>query len=217
MTRGKRPVVAIGEAKRSAVLAGFVLVDLVTEAELAFDFVIHRDRIASLVRVRRLKQAGFRVANIMRACAQPIAELQSCTLPDQLVRELWVRGPARAFHRYRVLPDAVEEIGVVVMQRTGIIPITPIQERMDRAEIPYHTLPAIRREPAGVRHQSILSGSVIHPLSPELPVHAIIPAGQAGREVQQDAPRGSTGQIPSPDLPAPAAFSMGRIPLKNPE
>ena len=119
MTRGKRPIVAIGEAKRSAVAAGFVLVELITEAELAFDFVVHRDRITSLVRVRRLKQAGFRVANIMRACAQPIAELQSCTLPDQLVRELWVRGPARAYHRYRVLPDTVEELGIVAMPRSS--------------------------------------------------------------------------------------------------
>lgn len=217
MTRGKRPVVAIGEAKRSAVLAGFVLVDLVTEAELAFDFVVHQERITSLVRVRRLKQSGFRVANIMRACAQPIAELQSCTLPDQLVRELWVRGPARAFHRYRVLPDTVEEIGVVVMQRTGKIPITPIHERMERAEIPHHTLPALPREPAGDRTQNILPGSVGHPVSQELPVHAIIPAGQADQKGEQDAPRGRTGQIPSPFLPTPTAFPIGRIPLKNPE
>lgn len=217
MTRGKRPVVAIGEAKRSAVAAGFILVDLITEAKLAFDFVVHRDRITSLVRVRRMKQAGFRVAIIMRTCAQPIAELQSCTLPDQLVRELWVRGPARAFHRYRVLPDTVEEIGVVVMQKTGKIPITPIQGRMDRAEIPYHTLPAIPKEPAGDRQQNILSGSGGHPLSPELPVHAIIPAGHAGREGEQDAPRCRTEQIPLPDLPTPTAFPMGRIPPKNPE
>jgi hypothetical protein len=117
MTRGKRPVVAIGEAKRSAVAAGFMLVELVTEAELPFDFVVNKDGVTSLVRVRRLKQAGFRIENIVRACAQQIKELRAFSLPVGLIRELWVRGPARAFHRYRILPETVEEIAIAAQPR----------------------------------------------------------------------------------------------------
>jgi len=113
MSRGKRPVVAIGEAERSAVAAGFTLIELVTAAVLPFDFVVDRDGISSVVRVRRLKQAGFRIENILRACRQELKELNERSLLKDLIPELWVRGPARAFHRYRVLPETVEEIGIV--------------------------------------------------------------------------------------------------------
>ena len=39
---------------------------------LPIDFVVCREGITRLVRVRRLKQAGFRIANILRACAQEL-------------------------------------------------------------------------------------------------------------------------------------------------
>jgi hypothetical protein len=113
MSRGKRPVAAIGEAKRSAAAAGFQLIELVTELELLFDFVVRMDGVVSLVRIRRLKFAGFRIENIQRHCAEPIADLRAVGMPEGLVRELWVRGPARAFHRYWILPDTIKEIGIV--------------------------------------------------------------------------------------------------------
>lgn len=114
MSRGKRPLVAIGEAKRAAVAAGFILIELKTATEIPFDFVVRRDGVTSIVRVRRLKQAGFRIENILRACAQQIRELRERSLMKELIPELWVRGPARAFHRYRVLPETVEEIEINV-------------------------------------------------------------------------------------------------------
>ena len=57
MTWGYKPVVAIGEAQRKATTWGFVLITLVTEAKLPFDFVINDRGCTSLVRVRRLKYA----------------------------------------------------------------------------------------------------------------------------------------------------------------
>ena len=113
MSRGTRPVVAVAEAKRYARAAGFLVIELTTEAELPVDFIVQKSGISSLVRVRRLKQSDFRVINIMRSCMQPIREVRAFIMPDGLVRELWIRGPARAFHRFRVLPETVEEIGVV--------------------------------------------------------------------------------------------------------
>jgi hypothetical protein len=112
MSRGKRPVVTIGEAKRAAIAAGFMLIELISVAVLPCDFMVDRDGVTSIVRVRRLKQAGFRIENILRACAQQIRELRERTLMKGEIPELWVRGPARAFHRYRVLPDTVEEIRI---------------------------------------------------------------------------------------------------------
>ena len=31
-------------------------------------------------------------------------------VPEGIYRELWVRGPGRAWHRYLVLPESVEEL-----------------------------------------------------------------------------------------------------------
>lgn len=108
MTRGYRPVVAIGEAQRRATARGFMLIGLVTEAKLPFDFVInHRGR-TSLVRVRRLKYSQYGISDIMRSCRQEIKELRELWIPEGITRELWVKGPDRAWHSYRVYPDAIE-------------------------------------------------------------------------------------------------------------
>jgi hypothetical protein len=40
MTRGYKPIVAIGEAQRKATAWGFLLIVLETEAQFPFDFVI---------------------------------------------------------------------------------------------------------------------------------------------------------------------------------
>jgi hypothetical protein len=111
MNQDKRPDAAIGEAKRKAVTAGFRLIEMVRSEELEFDFAAERDGVTSLIRVRRLKHAGFRVENIQRSCARQIRELRDCTLFPGSDRELWVRGPARGFYRFRVLPETLEELG----------------------------------------------------------------------------------------------------------
>ena len=110
MTRGYKPVVAIGEAKRRAQARGFVLIAVETDIQLPFDFVIKdRDRI-SLVRVRRLKYAQYGTADILRLCAREIRELREVPVGDEIFRELWVRGPDRTWHRYLVLKDTIEAL-----------------------------------------------------------------------------------------------------------
>ena len=111
MTRGYKPLVAIGEAQRRATAWGFMLIGLVTEAKLPFDFVIHDRGSTSLVRVRRLKYASYGAGNILWSCAQEIMELRELTIPEGIARELWVRGPDRTWHRYLVLADHIEAIG----------------------------------------------------------------------------------------------------------
>ena len=108
MTRGYKPVVAIGEAQRRATAWGFVLIGLVTEAKLPFDFVINDRGRTSLVRVRRLKYSSYGIADIMKLCGQEIEELRELTIPDGIFRELWVRGPDRHWHRYLVLAESIE-------------------------------------------------------------------------------------------------------------
>lgn len=111
MKQDKRPLAAIDEAKRKAIAGGFQVIELARPEELAFDFVAERDEVTSLIRVHRLKHDGFRLAAITRSCARKIRELRECTLFKGSERELWVRGPARPFHRFRVLPESIEELG----------------------------------------------------------------------------------------------------------
>ena len=108
MTRGHSPVVAIGEAQRRATAWGFMLIGLVTEAKLPFDFVVNDQARISLVRVRRLKYSQYGISDIQRSCGQEIKELRELRIPDGISRELWVRGPDRAWHRFLVLEDGIE-------------------------------------------------------------------------------------------------------------
>ena len=110
MTRGYRPVVAIGEAQRKATAWGFVLIGLVTEAKIPFDFVIDDRGRTSLVRVRRLKYSQYGISDILKLCGQEIEEFQGLRIPDGIYRELWVRGPDRTWHRYLVLEDGIEPL-----------------------------------------------------------------------------------------------------------
>jgi hypothetical protein len=110
MTRGCKPVVAIGEAKRKAQAWGFMLIAVVADTRLPFDFVINDQGCISLVRVRRLKYAQYCTAEIQRLCAQEIAELRQVAAPEGIFRELWVRGPDRTWHRYLVLSESIEPL-----------------------------------------------------------------------------------------------------------
>ena len=110
MTRGYKPVVAIGEAQRKATTWGFMLIGLVTDAQLSFDFIISDRGCISLVRIRRLKYSHYGISDILRSCEQEIKELRETRIPDGIFKELWVRGPDRTWHRYLVHKDGIEEL-----------------------------------------------------------------------------------------------------------
>ena len=110
MTRGYPPVVSIGEAKRKAQAWGFMLIAVVADTQLPFDFVINDRGCISLVRVRRLKYASYGISDIRRSCAGEIAALEKMLVPGGIYRELWVRGPDRHWHRYLILPDSIEAL-----------------------------------------------------------------------------------------------------------
>jgi hypothetical protein len=110
MTRGYRPVIAIGDAKQKAVAWGFDLVIVETQKKIPFDFVIDDRGCISLVRIRRIKYPQYGIADIQRTCAQETRELRTLPVPEGIYCELWVRGSDRSWHRYLVLPDSVEEL-----------------------------------------------------------------------------------------------------------
>nr|WP_321352392.1 hypothetical protein [uncultured Methanoregula sp.] len=110
MTRGIKPLVAIGKAKRKATAWGFMLIGLETDEKLPCDFAFHHKGKNTLARVRRLKYADFRPEQILRTSARQIQELREAAIMANLAKELWVRGPDRTWHRYRILPETIDPV-----------------------------------------------------------------------------------------------------------
>ena len=110
LTRGIKPLVAIGEAKRKATAWGFMLIGLETDEKLPYGFAFHNKGETTLNRVRRLKYADFRPEQILRTCARQIQELREAAIMANLAKELWVRGPDRTWHRYRILPETIAPV-----------------------------------------------------------------------------------------------------------
>lgn len=110
MTRGRRPVIAIAEAKRNAAARGYLVLGVETDRRLPFDFAIDDGGKISRVRVRRLKYADYDPFRIRDSCWHEIEDLRHLQQGEKIRQELWVRGPDRAWHRYLVLPDAVKTI-----------------------------------------------------------------------------------------------------------
>ena len=90
------------------------------EGTLPFDFAFSDGDCISLARVRRIKCAGFRPEMIERSCRNGIAELQAMGITREIFRELWIRGPARTWHRYIVLPDTVIELENWDVPKNGV-------------------------------------------------------------------------------------------------
>ncbi len=110
MSRGHPPLVAIAEAQQKTTDRGAVIVTVHADHRLPFDFVTWEGSTITLVRVRRIKYAGYSVDDIALSCAREIAELRRIPVTDQIYRELHVRGPDRHWHRYLVLPSAIDVI-----------------------------------------------------------------------------------------------------------
>ena len=111
--RSKKPIAAIREAKRRAMIWGFSVADVTSTDNLPYDFVATREGITSFVCVRRVNSSWFNSDMITTRCKKQIDAFRSMNMRQGLIFELWVRGYARAFFRYRVLPDTIEEMGIV--------------------------------------------------------------------------------------------------------
>ncbi len=107
--RGRRPDTAITAAKNLASALGYEIVGTCPRGD-AYDFIARKDGALTLVRVRRIKHSHFSVPDIEYDCAHEIAGLRGTIFSGDAARELWIWGRSRTCHRYRVLPDRVEEV-----------------------------------------------------------------------------------------------------------
>jgi len=117
-SRRKRPLAAIREAKRRAAIWGLSVADVSSEDPLPYDFMAIKDGITRFICVRRVNSSRFNARIILQRCRNEIAAFRSMKPQQGLSFELWVRGYARAFYRYRILPDTIEEAGAVLEPET---------------------------------------------------------------------------------------------------
>jgi hypothetical protein len=104
VSRGHPPVKAIAEAQHLASLQRNIVIPVSSDCKLPFDFIRWERDTVTLVRVRRLRYAGYGIDDIALSCAREISELREIPVTDQIHRELHVRGPDRHWHQYLVLP-----------------------------------------------------------------------------------------------------------------
>lgn len=112
MTRGHPPYVAIDEAQRYAAAQGCLVMAVNAQRPvMPFDFVTYHHGRMALVKVRRLRYAGYGVADIAVTCRDEIAALRAMPVSPGVSLQLHVRGPGRHWHWYLVLPDRIESAG----------------------------------------------------------------------------------------------------------
>jgi hypothetical protein len=116
VSRGYLPRAAIAEAKEYAARKGYEIIDL-DASDLPFDFMISRSQRFTLVRVRRFRYRRYETGNVAFHCQKEIGELQDCRVSG--TRELWVRGPERTWHRYRVGPEGIKRLGRWEVRQTA--------------------------------------------------------------------------------------------------
>ncbi|MCK9631817.1 MAG: hypothetical protein M0R30_09255 [Methanoregula sp.] len=86
--RPKKPIAAIREAKRRAVIWGFSVADVTLKDNLPYDFVAIREGITSFVCVRRVNTSWFNSDMITRRCKKQIDAFRSMNMRQGLIFEI---------------------------------------------------------------------------------------------------------------------------------
>nr|WP_319376185.1 hypothetical protein [uncultured Methanoregula sp.] len=112
MARGKRPVVAIDEAKKSAEKMGYRWQENTANPELGFDLIIFKPENTFLVRVRQTRYQIDPDMTYDELLPEVLREIRNLPFPKWMPRELWLRTQhERTWRRLRVHDFGVSEIG----------------------------------------------------------------------------------------------------------
>jgi len=112
MTRGKKPVAAIRDAKKFAEKMGYRWQENTDNPELAYDFSAFKEGYAMLVKVRVLRNHISPDTFYEDLLADDLFEVRALPFPQWMPREIWLRTQhERTFRRLRILDCAVGEIG----------------------------------------------------------------------------------------------------------
>ena len=129
MPRGRKPLIALSEAKHIAERRGEVR-HFRHEPDMICTFVIYIIGLVAHVRVRRVERIRITPDLLEREAAEDLAALRFIASSPEISRELWIYTPKGTFRFFRVL-----EISLVELDRSG----NPLP---GQAPVPARTMPA---------------------------------------------------------------------------
>ena len=113
MTRGRKPVAAIREAKKFAERMGYRWQENTDNPELAYDFIAFKPGSAMLVKVCVVRNHINPDTMYEDLLADVLREVRALPFPAWMPREIWLRTRhERDWRRLRVYDVAVGEVGM---------------------------------------------------------------------------------------------------------
>jgi hypothetical protein len=109
MARGRRPLIALSEAKHIAEKRGDVRY-FRHEPDMICSFVIYIVGLVAHVRVRRVERIRITPAWLEREAAADLAALRFIVSSPEISRELWIYTPKGTFRFFRVLANSLAEL-----------------------------------------------------------------------------------------------------------
>ena len=109
MARGRKPLIALSEAKHIAQKRGEVRY-FRHEPDMICSFVIYIVGLVAHVRIRRVERIRIMPEWLERESAADLAALRFIVASPEISRELWIYTPKGTFRFFRVLADSVAEL-----------------------------------------------------------------------------------------------------------
>jgi len=136
MARGRKPLIALSEAKHIAERRGEVR-HFRHEPDMICNFVIYIVGLVAHVRIRRVERIRITPEWLEREAADDLAALRFIVSSPEISRELWIYTPKGLFRFFRVLANSVAEL-----DRSG-------QLMPDQVPVPHRRRASAGRNSAG--------------------------------------------------------------------
>lgn len=188
MARGRKPLIALSEAKHIAQKRGEVRY-FRHEPDMICSFVIYIVGLVAHVRIRRVERIRITPEWLERVAAEDLAALRFIASSPEISRELWIYTPKGTFRFFRVLANSLAEL-----DRSG-------QLMPDQPPVPKRS-----KRPAAPAPDGKTGDPESAPGSPGSAVRVPVFFLPAGTPESVDPLTGSVGEDPSPD------HKVGEIP-----
>jgi hypothetical protein len=109
LARGRKPLIALSEAKHIAEKRGEVR-HFRLEPDMICSFVIYIVGLVAHVRIRRVERIRITPEWLEREAAEDLAALRFIVSSPEISRELWVYTPKGTFRFFRVLAHSLAEL-----------------------------------------------------------------------------------------------------------
>jgi len=109
VARGRKPLIALSEAKHIAEKRGEVRY-FRHEPDMICSFIIYIVGLVAHVRIRRVERIRITPAWLEREAAEDLAALRFIVSSPEISRELWVYTPKGTFRFFRVLANSLAEL-----------------------------------------------------------------------------------------------------------